>query len=225
MVKYLFIFFLFLFLFLYKASYSQTNYEAFKGKGVKTITPTRLVKPYFCQYKDSMYNPIRFIYQSGFNSASTPEDIIYSAYCGASVGLNTVPVYSGINPDTSNRNGIILIHKLTFFWQGVETAIVKFAEMKDSVLGKPSIVQLQHIGNGWQSSNINGIKNIENVILSIRTNFFWEFNNRKSEIALVSNSYPKVKNEEGILNIDLFSDFINQLRTNDANTYNIICDN
>lgn len=203
----------------------EVNYEAFVGKPVRVSIPVRLDQPYFCQYKDSMYNPIRFIYQSGFNSASSPEDIIYSAYSGASVGLKTVPVYNGINPDTSNRNGIILIHKLTFFWQGVETAIVKFAEMKDSIIGKPSIVQLQHIGNGWQSSNINGIKNIENVILSIRTNFFWEFNNRKSEIPLVTNSYPKVKNEEGILNIDLFSDFINQLRTNDANTYNIICDN
>ena len=221
MVKYI----LFLFLFLFQMSYSQTNYEIFKGENVKTITPTRLVEPYFCQYKDSMYNPIRFIYQTGFNSASTPEDIIYSAYCGASVGLNTVPVYSGIKPDTSNRNGIILIHKLTFFWQGVETAVVKFAEMKDSIIGKPSIVQLQHTGNNWQASNISGVKNIENVILSIRTSFFWEFNNRRSDITFVSNSYSKVKNEEGILNIDLLSDFLSQLRNNDAAAYNIICDN
>lgn len=221
MVKYS----LFLLLFLFELTYSQTNYETMKGQETKTITPTRLINPYFCQYEDSIYNPVRFIYQSGFNGVSTPEDIIYSAYCGASVGLNSVPVYNGIKPDTTNRNGIILIHKLTFFWQGVETAVVKFAEMKDSIIGKPSIVQLQYTGNNWQPSNINDIKNIENVMLSIRTNFFWEFNNRKSEMAVVSGSYSKVKDEEGILNIDLLSNFLSQLRKNDPATYSIICDN
>ena len=221
MVKYYFI----AFIFLAQVSYAQTNYEIFKGKPVKTVVPTRLEEPYFCEYKDTTYNPLRMICKADFTGTATPENLILSAYCGSINELATIPRYSGSNPDTTERNGIILIHKLTFLWQGTETSIVKFSEMKDSVIGKSISVQLQKSGNTWQQVNIDGINNIENVLSSIRTNLFWEFYHKKSDNPAVSTAYMKVKDEEGLLNIDLLSDYINQLRKSDPATYSGICDN
>ena len=222
MVKYSF---LIVILFCPIFTYSQTDYKAFKGELVKTITPTRLIEPYFCEYKDSAYNPVWLVFTEGFSSKNTPEDVLLCAYSGTIPGISKVPKYNGSIPDTSKRNGLILFHKLTFLWQGTETSIVKFSEMKDSVIGKSISVQLQKTGNTWQQVNIAGLNNIENVLSSIRTNLFWEFYNKKSDIPAVSAAYMKVKDEEGLLNIDLLSDYINHLRNSDPATYSIICDN
>ncbi len=212
---------------IYASTFSQNvDYSLFKGNPVKVSIPVRLDQPYFCEYRDSSSNPLRMVYKAGFNSLSTPENILFSAYCGAEGSVSNTPVYNGAKPDTTQRNGLLFIHKLTFFWQGVETAVVKYAEMKDSIVSKPISVQLQHIGSRWKPVNLPDIKYIENAMLSIRTNIFWElYNKRSSEISGINDIKKVVKNEEGLLNIDLLSDFLAKQKESNPTTYKLMCDN
>ncbi len=222
MVKY----FTLLFLALPLCASAQTNYEVFKGESVKTVTAVRLVEPYFCTYRDSNYNPIRLKYRAGLNSQTTPEDIIQAKYCGNYNGLPKVPVYKGTKPDSTEKNGLVLIHKLTFFWQGTETAIVKFAEMKDSIMGKPIVIQLQKAGNIWNLSEIKEINYIEKVIASIRTDMFWEiYTKADGQFPTINQMKKKVKDEEGLLNINMLSEYLNSIRVSDNGLYLILCDN
>ncbi len=203
----------------------QVDYSQFKGKAVKVSIPIRLDQPYFCEYRDSTSSPIRLVYNADFSSSATPEDFLLSAYCGTLGGVSA-PVYNGPKPDTTLRNGLMLIHKLTFFWQGVETSVVKFAEMKDSLVGQPYSIMLQHVGGTWKQVSLPEIRYIESTVLSIRTNIFWElYNKRSSEIPGVNEVRKVVKDEEGLLNIGLLSDFVNKERKKGSTAYNLVCDN
>lgn len=222
MVKYNLIAFLIFISF--TGSAQDVNYDLFNGRPVKVSIPVRLDQPYFLEYKDTSYLPLRLIYSAGFNSSSTPENLVLSAYSNSLNNLGQVPRYNGPIPDTTRRNGLILIHKLTFFWQNTETAIIKLAEMKDSLIGNPVTVQLQHINNYWQPADIDEVKNIEAVMLSIRTNMFWELHNRASELPAVKEAYLSVKDEEGLLNVDMLSNYLKNLKNIDRVRYNLFCD-
>ena len=207
--------------------YTQNiDYSVFKGKPLKASISVRIDQPYFCTYKDYAYPAFYLRFKNGYNNNTTVENLILSAYCRSINDLTVVPRYNGANPNSGIRNGLILAHKLTFFWQGVETSIVKFYEMKDSIVGKPLSVQLQNIDNAWKQVDLEGIKYIENALLSIQTNMFWElFNKDESNVPGIIEIRKKVKDDEGILNISLLSNFINQERKKNSKDYKLICDN
>lgn len=85
---------------------------------------------------------------------------------------------------------------------------------------------LQHVGGTWKQVSLPEIRYIESTVLSIRTNIFWElYNKRSSEIPGVNEVRKVVKDEEGLLNIGLLSDFVNKERKKGSTAYNLVCDN
>ena len=206
--------------------FSQTNYESFKGTSVKSVVPSRLEDPYYCIYRDSMQNPVRLIYKWDFNSAATPEDYVFSVYCGSIPNVPNALSYYGVKPDTTSRNGLLLLHKLTFSWLGVETAIVKYADFYDSTIVKSYVIQLQHLGTTWKRVDIAGIKDVEKAMLLVRSKKFWAvYQKRSSEVAAVNEFKKLVKDEDGVMSISLFSDMLAKLKSTDKVTYDLLCDN
>jgi len=196
----------------YSARSQQIDYSKFVGQPVEVSFNTRVIDPAFTRYvddrKDLEFLPIHVA--SSVPSHSV-EALMVDFYRANTVdGLRAVstdesyreiPKIFHEKADTS-RNFLGVVHKLTFRYAGMETAIIKFFDVRDSVQRNYHVLQAQRVNNEWRFFHLKELEDVAEVVRLLKSKTFWEFYNKsESEHAIINELRNQVKNAEGILNI------------------------
>jgi hypothetical protein len=197
---------------------------SFKGLEVKTVMKATLQEPYFRIYAEGITPPFKsnaLKKESRFKTDS-PELWVSSLYPqgNSSIAFQNKNVQS----DTS-RNFLLFEHKLTFTHQGKETVIVKFTEFKDSLRLPSSSVLLYKEGKQWVMFEDIALSEIVFAIQHLKSDMFWEFYNRSpSQNKYAELGRKKVKDDEGVLNINLLGEYLRDLQKSNQEAFRSLCD-
>lgn len=210
----------FLFLLFVRDTFSQQiDYSNFKGDNVSVSLKVRLTNPSFFEYSSKKGELNFFPITMGSKSLQGSSEELVSFYYRAQtkpeinqfVSVNAVNKYSGFmyQKNDSSKNYLGLVHKLTFDFGGLETSIIKYFELKDSVVVAYSLIQLQRNNGSWQMVNIMELDNIEFSIRSLKTKYFWEFYNQsESKIPIINDLRKQARIEDKILDIEKLGQLI-----------------
>lgn len=157
----------------------DSNSAASPGLPVQTSTALPLSKATFHIYVPP-YAAKRVYTDIGQATARTPEELMQSMASETTqewVDSNWMKHISNrVSPEAfkvrkerdPEKNYYELIHKLTFSYDGVETAIVKYWFVDD---GKRTIVtamQMQKIGDRWLGAAVPGIEHIASLVAKLK---------------------------------------------------------
>lgn len=205
-----------------KVNGQDIDYSKFNGDLVNVAMQYQLDKPYFHDYKDSTSHIYPHVNKA---SRKTLEEYVYNLYVNGATEGYSINLSKVSTSDTTLRNFLLLQHKLTFYYNGKEIAILKFNEVKDSVIGKPQSAVFLRINENWRLFSSADIGYIERVIGYMKTSSFWEFYNKSNGNTDFINKMKKsLKTEEGILNLSLLSSYLDRLKKENPQQYWQICD-
>lgn len=205
-----------------KVNGQNIDYSKFNGDLVNVAMQYQLDKPYFQDYKDNTSHIYPHVNKA---SPNTIEGYLYNLYVNGATEGHSISLSKASTSDTTLRNFLLLQHKLTFYYNGKEIAILKFNEVKDSVIGKPQSASFIRINENWKLFTSADIGYTERVIGYMKTSSFWEFYNKSNGSTDFINRVKKsLKTEDGILNISLLSAYLDRLKKENPQQYFQICD-
>ena len=168
------------------------DYSKFKGKKIKVNQITQINKP--------------FIYDYQVNSSNGLDSLIF----------NIIPNKTAERILTENKKNLFLKnkekknnflklkYKLIFENQGYLVSIIKYNEVKDSIISLPKSIVLIKKNNIWKEIDSENAIIIEYVVRNIGIEAFWQFYNNEddSRYPEINNLKPLVKDANGVLNIE-----------------------
>lgn len=217
--------------------YSQiTDFSKYKGENIKTYSVATIPDCYFMVYNDSLDRAYSIYKSRDSLQNNTPEELLTSVFSAQNKTWIT-PYYKGITPDISekdmNRRSIAdstnyfqFIHKLTFNHNGVQTAIIKYAEYINKVKTGIYSCQVQNVDGAWLFVNVPEILNIEDAIKRVKTYYFNVFvSGGKTDNKDVNELVKNTREQMRVFNISKFAVELNGLDKKNNAIYNILCDN
>lgn len=212
------------------AQAQQVDLSKLSGEPVNISVSLRLSEPYFNEYRknDTIVRPTGLM-----QDKSVVEFTLYKIYTEGVSGnhlesLNAIPevkltqVSAG---DTSQKNYVRLIHKLTFGYKQNLVSIIKYQEVVNGESRQPTSNTFIQSSNGWKLFTSADIGYIERVVGYMKTSSFWEFYNKSNGNTDFINRVKKsLKTEDGILNISLLSAYLDRLKKENPQQYFQICD-
>ena len=168
------------------------DYSKFKGKKIKVNQITQVNKP--------------FIYDYQVNSSNGLDSLIFDMIPNKTA--EKILTESNKNlflKNEENKNNFLkLKYKLTFENQGDLVSIIKYNEVKDSIISLPKSIVLIKTNNIWKKINSENTKTIEYVVRNLSIESFWQFYNNEddSRFPEINKLKPLVKDANGVLNIE-----------------------
>lgn len=212
------------------AQAQQVDLSKLSGEPVNISVSLRLSEPYFNEYRknDTIVRPTGFM-QDRFVVEFTLYKIYTEGVSGNQLeSLNAIPVVKLTQVsavDTSQKNYVRLIHKLTFGYKQNLVSIIKYQEVVNGESRQPTSSMFIQSSSGWKLFNSSDIGYIERVIGYMKTSSFWEFYNKSNGNTDFINQMKKsLKTEDGILNISLLSSYLDRLKKENPQQYLQICD-
>lgn len=203
---------------------NQPDFESFQGFNVSTKINSEIVDPVFYEYIEEEEKILRFqntsildidqqteesLVKGMFNlTGRIPGDLFLSGE-----GKNSLNKLKAEIQKDSLRNFCILSHKLSFSFGGQPLSVLKIIEYNDSVAVGVHSIQFKKKGTWWFISDISQVKEIEETVKHIKTEFFWEFyNSSDSKDHKVNELRKMVKDKDGVLDIMKLSHLIIESR-------------